>query len=202
MKVMIYVEGGGDRENLKRQCRKGFQKFFLKAGLKGMMPSVRACGSRQQAYEKYRTALGKASPDQFTILLVDSEDPVAQQHSPWQHLHNRDGWEQPANADSDSAHLMVQVMETWFLADKDELAQYFGADFNKKSLPPNPDIETITKTDVLDGLESATRQCQKGRYNKGSHSFDILANIDPDKVANASPHASKLIDTLKAKAAL
>ena len=168
----------------------------------GTTPSVKACGGRHQTYKDFCAELNEADPDQFTVLLVDSEDPVAEGHSPWQHLRDRDGWQQPPNADDDSAHLMVQVMEAWFLADKDELAKYFGADFNENSLPANPNIEAITKTDVLSDLESATRQCKKGRYSKGSHSFDILASIDPNKVANASPHARQLIDTLKAKAAL
>ena len=200
MKVSIYVEGGGDTKFQQSRCRAGFRKFLHKAGLKGTMPKINACGGRVQARDDFRAALNKASPNQFTVLLVDSEDPVAEGHSPWQHLRDRDGWQQPPNADDDSAHLMVQVMEAWFLADKDELAKYFGAGFNENSLPANPNIEDIPKTDVLSDLESATRQCKKGRYSKGSHSFDILANIDPDKVANASPHARQLIDTLKAKA--
>ena len=167
----------------------------------GTPPSVKACGGRNQTYKDFCAELNEADPDQFTVLLVDSEDLVAEGHTPWQHLRSRDGWAQPPNADDDSAHLMVQVMETWFLADKGELAKYFGGGFNKKSLPSNPDIEAIIKSDVSSGLAAATRKCQKGSYSKGKHSFDILANIDPNKVARASPHASKLIDTLKAKAA-
>ena len=52
MKITIYVEGGGekkDAKDLKTKCRKGFQKFFEKAGLATPMPAVVACGSREQA---------------------------------------------------------------------------------------------------------------------------------------------------------
>lgn len=53
--MKIYVEGGGDSKELKTRCRRGFSNFFEKAGLKGRMPRVVACGSlvlavRAQAY--------------------------------------------------------------------------------------------------------------------------------------------------------
>ena len=146
--------------------------------------------------------MAKARQADFIVLLVDSEDPVAEQ-STWQHLHSWDGWERPADATDDNAHLMVQVMESWFLADLDSLTEYYGQGFNKNPLPDNPNIEDIPKSAIMDGLASATRQCKrkrKGSYSKGGHSFDILASIDPSKVINASPHASNLIGTLKAKA--
>ena len=95
---------------------------------------------------------------------------------------------------------MVQCMEAWFLADKDCLATYYGNDFNQNALPARLDIEKIPKNDVLNGLKNATRSgVSKGEYEKGQHSFDILALIDPDKVIAASPYAKRLVDTLKAK---
>ena len=169
------------------------------------MPSITACGGRQQAYDKFCTALEDADKTDFIVLLVDSEDPVTQGNSPWVHLHSRDGWTKPSGATDDCAHLMVVCMETWFLADKDEdeseLAKYFGQGFNKNLLPKNSRIEEISKPDVENGLKSATRQSTpKGEYDKGRDSFAILALIDPNKVVAASPHAKDLIDTLKAKA--
>ena len=95
---------------------------------------------------------------------------------------------------------MVQCMEAWFLADKDRLVAYYGNGFNQNALPARQDIENIAKNDVLNGLKNATRSgVSKGEYGKGQHSFDILAQIDPDKVVAASPHAKRLVNTLKAK---
>ena len=37
---------------------------------------------------------------------------------------------------------------------------------------------------------------RKGRYDKGSHSFEIIAMIDPQKVTDASPYAKRFIETL------
>jgi hypothetical protein len=46
-------------------------------------------------------------------------------------------------------------------------------------------------------MKQATKDCQKGEYSKGQHSFQILALIDPAKVRAASPkHAGRLLDVL------
>ena len=178
------------------QCRKAFQAFFRKAGLAGNLPRVFACGSRQQTYKDFCNALDAAHNGEFIVLLVDSEGPVAEGAGPWLHLKNRDNWDQPAGAMDENAHPMVQCMEAWFLADKEALAGYFGDDFNMNSLPGRLEVEAISKSDIEAGLKAATRQCKKGQYDKGSHSFGILAELDPDKVTGASPQAKRFINTL------
>ena len=196
MKMQLYVEGGGDRNFLNTQCRKAFQAFLGKAGLEGGLPRVFACGSRQQAYKDFCHTLDTAHNGEFIVLLVDSESSVAEGAEPWLHLKNRDNWDKPAGAMDENAHLMVQCMEAWFLADKEAVAGYFGAGFNENSLPGRPEIEAVPKNEIEEGLKMASRQCKKGRYNKGSHSFGILAELDPAKVTEASPHAKQFISTL------
>lgn len=62
-------------------------------------------------------------------------------------------------------------------------------------------MEDISKKDVLDSLKAASRHCgKKGKYDKGQHSFEILASLDPEKVTAASPHAKRLIETMIRKA--
>ncbi len=88
-------------------------------------------------------------------------------------------------------------MEAWFLADKDTLGLFFGDGFYRGALPARSDVENVTKTEVLNGLKAATRRCKKkGEYGKGRHSFDILAQIDPVKVTEASLQAKRLVETL------
>ena len=204
MNVKVYVEGGGDARALRTRCREGFSEFFRKAGLEGRMPRIVASGGRQQAFKDFCTALNRAGADNFIVLLVDAEAPVAPGDGPWNHLHGRDAWERPAAAGKDNIHLMVQCMEAWFLADKDTLAEFFGNGFNQGALPAGPEIEEVAKLDVLDGLKAATRHCgkrgKKGEYGKGRHSFEILARIDPARVTEASPHARCLVETLIEKA--
>ncbi len=199
MRIKVFVEGGGETNLLRRKCREGFSKFFSKAGLEGRMPRIVANGSRRDAFDDFRAAVRGAKKDDFIVLLVDSEGPVTT--GPWQHLKkNPDNWDQPSETTDDQVHLMVQCMEAWFLADKDTLAAYYGNGFNQNALPARQDIERIPKNDVFNGLKNATRSgVSKGEYEKGQHSFDILAQIDPDKVVAASPHAKRLVDTLKAK---
>ena len=200
MNIKVFVEGGGETNLLRSKCREGFRKFFSKAGLEGRMPSVIASGSREDAFKDFRTAVHREKNDDFIVLLVDSEGPVAEGSDPWRHLKTHDNWDQPSGAKDDQVHLMVQCMEAWFLADKDCLATYYGNGFNQNALPARQDIENIAKNDVLNGLKNATSGVSKGEYEKGRHAFDILAQIDPAKVIAASPHAKRLVDTLKAKA--
>jgi len=199
--VKLYVEGGGDTNALRTRCREGFSEFFRKAGLEGRMPRIVACGGRDQAFGDFLTALGTAGANDFIVLLVDAEAPVANGDGPWTHLHRRDNWNQPPAAGEKNAHLMVQIMEAWFLADKNTLAKFFGDGFNRGALPGNPKVEEVAKSDVMDGLKAATRHCdRKGEYGKGRHSFEILARIDPAKVTEASPHARRLVEALIEKA--
>jgi len=200
--MKIYVEGGGDRKDLKTKCRQGFSEFLRKAGLEGRMPRIVASGGRQSAYDDFCTAIRMAGEDVFVALLVDSEGLVRQQDAPWAHLKQRDGWDQPPGANDDNARLMVQCMEAWFFADVDALQTYYGRHFRAKAIPNRRDVENIPKNDLFDALKAATRSKdnKKGVYGKGRHSFDILERLDPRKVREASLHADRLIRVLLDKA--
>jgi Domain of unknown function (DUF4276) len=170
-----------------------------KAGLTGRMPGIRACGSRQNAFESFEIALAQsATSDDFPMLLIDSEAP-ATAANPWRHLQTRDGWVRPGRATDSQCHLMVQCMEAWFLADRQALAGYFGQHFQESALPGNPNVEAVPKLDLFDGLGRATRQTSKGAYSKGKHSFPILGALDPAKVEAAAPSAKRFLDTLRSR---
>jgi hypothetical protein len=199
LRIKIYVEGGGDYSQLKTLCRKGFSRFFERAGLQGKMPQIVACGSRRDAFSDFCTALKRSEPNVLPILLVDSEDRVTTA-SPWEHVAQRAGdqWTRPSAAKDAQLHFMVQCMEAWFLADRDAVRQFFGQGFIDNSLPAERQIESVGKAVVLDSLKLATRMCKtKSPYSKGEHAFQILANVDPSKVETASPYAKRLLDTLR-----
>ncbi|MDI7268717.1 MAG: DUF4276 family protein [Myxococcota bacterium] len=218
--VRIYVEGGGDQRATLAECRRGFSEFFRKV-VPGRSPRVVPCGGRNAAFDRFRTALcdgGDATP----LLLVDSEAPVAPaavaaspasanaadtsrggQHADtagrtaWDHLKRADGWERPAGASDEAAHLMVQCMEAWLLADRDALARFYGQGFHAGALPGQADVEAIAKQDVLGALAKATRGTKtKGEYHKTRHGFDLLALVDPGRVVGASRHARRLVETI------
>ena len=196
VKIRLYVEGGGVRKTSKSACRRGFQSFVEKSGLKGRMPEIIASGSRMNAYSRFaKRSKITVNENECALLLVDAEGPVRNQR-PWEHLKDRDGWNHPDGIADDQCHLMVQAMESWFLADRAALGEFFGHGFQVNALPSNPQIEQIAKKDVVDGLNRASRNTTKGRYDKGRHSFEILEKIDPKKVTDASPYAKRLIETL------
>ena len=196
--VTIYVEGGGPGKAGKSKCRKGFRKFLERAGFVGSMPGILACGSRDNALKDFCVALKNVDSGELPLLLVDSEAPVLQKRTAWQHLQSRDGWQRPVGAQDEQVHLMVQCMESWFLADVSKLESFFGSGFRSTSLSKRDDIEKIPKDDVLSQLNSASRSSKRGSYRKGRHSFELLELIDPDKVIQHSRFAERLVDTLKA----
>ena len=162
------------------------------------MPRVVACGSRQDAFDDFKTEFNKGK--NTVLLLVDAEAPVNAQATdpkPWQHLKDRDGWDRPSQASDSQCHLMVQVMESWFLADITTLKSYFSQGFREASLPQNPSVEEVPKQDIERGLRQATRNTSKGAYSKGKHSFEILAELNPDNVKSKSPYAERFLSTLE-----
>ena len=197
--IKVFVEGGGNgNKSLKTACRKGFNEFFNKAGLEERVPRTMVCGSRNNAFDDFCTAMDNTGDNDFPILLVDSEDPVSLGDAPWLHLKERDGWVKPTGATDDQAHLMVQCMEAWFMADKDCVERFFGQGFKRNLLPSQTDIESIPKDDLFDKITNATRNTvTMGKYGKGAHSFELLALIDPQLVQDASPHAKRLLETLE-----
>ena len=161
------------------------------------MPRVVACGSRRRAYDQFRAAINEAEIGNFIVLLVDSEAAVVAGDSSWEHLRKRDNWARPSAATDDSAQLMVQCMEAWFIADRQSLGAYFGKDFKAAALSARDDVEAIAKNDLERTLKQATKSCSKGSYNKGRHSFELLGCLDPSKVMNSSCHARRFINMLR-----
>jgi hypothetical protein len=192
--LYLYVEGGGDSKALKARCREGFRKFVEKAGLAGRMPRIVPCGGRTNAYRSFETALDIRG--RTPMLLIDAEGPLTAE-SPWDHLFKQDGWDRPDGAGDDHCHLMVQIMESWFLADRSALESFYGRDFQVGALPANRNVEQIGKADVLQGLQRATRKNTKGSYHKGSHSFTILGRIDPAVVEAGARSAKGFLDVLR-----
>lgn len=93
---------------------------------------------------------------------------------------------------------MVQCMEAWFLADRRTLADFFGQGFQGNALPAVTCVpEDIDKLDLYNRLKQATRNTKtKGVYDKGKHSFKLLAMLDPGQVRNAGGWAERFFATL------
>ena len=183
--------------------RRAWRFVFAKVGNdssrgRGWVGVSRSC--EVEAADKPSTGLSLRPRNPRMVIcrssFVDSESAVQPKHSVWEHLRTRDNWARPQKADDDQAFLMVQFMETWLLADREALQDYFGARFRKNELKEWPQLEAVPKAAALSALDRATAQCSK-RYGKGRVSFELLAKIDAGRVAAACPHAKNLIDRLK-----
>ncbi len=201
--VWVYAEGGSSQ--LESDVRQAFAKFFAKTDLgESKRPRVEVCGSREDAYWRFCTAI---SQNKNALLLVDSEDPISSSHEPpqnsqfkpWEHLKKQDNWDKPNGAKNEDCHLMVQVMESWFFADWDKVSEFFGQGF-KANAKPAQAIEKICKNDIYEALSKATRDCKtKEKYSdntKGEHSFKLLGLISADNILKASPWAKRFIDEI------
>ena len=167
--IRIYFEGD-------KGLRPGFRKFF---GENQRLTLV--SGGNRPETEKDFLLGEKSHPECLNLLLIDSDVPLT------------------VDARHPQRYFMVQVMESWFLADREALAKYFGKEFNPNVLPGSPAaIEAIPKADVLRDLDDATRKCSKRKYSGGKvvHGRELLGRIDREKVRRASPECDRLFQTL------
>ena len=187
-KVRVYFEGDAT-------LRPGFQHFFT--SLTGDDRSrLRFVAGEATVVRDFMIALRK-HPDSLNLLLLDCEGSA--ESCSLASLERRADWRPLQGAQVRQAQVfwMVQIMESWFLADREALAAYYGNGFRATSLPGNPRVEEIPKADVLRGLREASRDTQKGQYHKTKHAPVLLKQIDPRKVQAAAPNCRRLFDELQ-----
>lgn len=193
--IRVYVEGGGSKRAGKDALRRGFGRFLEPlrelARSKRLGWKVVACGSRNDAFADYSTAV-RQYQDEYVLLLVDSEGAVT--GSAHDHLSATDGWTVDAGR-ADDFHLMVQLMETWLVADPASLAAYYGAGFRPAKLPASSNLEKVSGADVLNSLQSATANCKKGKYCK-RHGLELIGLADPKEVSTAAAHCYRLFEVV------
>lgn len=177
--------------------RTGFARFLDPihelARRQGSRLRVIPCGPRISAFEDFKTAL-KTHPDALTILLVDSEAAVTGEVL--DHLRSQDRWDVDGLSE-EQAHLMVQTVESWLIADPETLAEYYGKDFRENALPKRKDVEAVDKKTVLSSLERATEKTSKGKYHKTRHTPDLLERIRPEVVRRRAKHCDRLFTSLE-----
>lgn len=197
MNVTIFFEGGGYTDVTQSKCRKGLANYCAKLKPKASRLKIVAGGGREQTFDKFRMAAQNGRADEVSVLLVDSEGPVTAP-TPVEHLHIRDGWDFAALRNH-KAFLMVQTMESWFLADRNTLAAFYDGGFLPNSLPgSSKNIEVIRKEDIEPALKKATRKTNsKGEYHKIDHGAALLGLIDPVRVGDASHHAANFNEFLR-----
>ncbi len=197
-KVRIYVEGGGDSNALKQPLRQGFKKFLTEIDQKVSL-SIIAGGGRGQTFERFRNAI-EYYPQELSLLLLDAEEAVSTGELPRQYLRTQNpSWTFP-NASDDQYHLMVQIMESWFLADKERLKEFYGARFHDGAIPERTDVEGVPKQQVYQELSAATKDSKRGEYKeelKRTRGSEILECIRAHEVRSKASHCKRLFDTIE-----
>ena len=164
VRYRLYIEGGGradsDTEQMNRDAmlndnaeafRRGWQTFFDKAGVDGQTLEIGVGGGQNETFALFGGQLARYDGQEETepkpLMLVDSEEPVESGRTAWEHLQSRprQRFQQPTDADDHSAFLMVQAMETWFIADRPALQRFFGPSFDARAFQDLPALETITQ---------------------------------------------------------
>jgi hypothetical protein len=184
--LRIYFEGD---DGLKR----GFDTFLkeIKEAAHSKEWKFEAVATHGTPAKDYLTAL-KTHRRAWNVLLLDSDEAVST--SPVNLLRKK-GLE---GCDPKRVFWMVQVMESWFLADIDALHGHYKGGFKTKALKANPQVEKIPKADVLSRLENATRLTKAGKYQK-YHAFKLLELIDPSKVRKAAPNCERMFRLILAR---
>ena len=196
--ITIYLEGGGTGRGTKAALRQGMDAFLSPikqlVRTKSWRWRIVPCGGRDQTFRRFRNAVTGTPPDGLVVLLVDAEAGI-DNDTPREHLQTRDPWNL-AFATNEMVHLMVQVMETWIIADQETLAAYYGQGFRANALPAAANLEGVSKKSIGDSLAQATRSTRKGVYHK-SHASDILKRIDHRRVRRRCPACDRLFNTLE-----
>jgi hypothetical protein len=199
--IRIYVEGGGDQKEIKASFRRAFGELLKEirelARGKRIGWTIIACGSGGSAYDDFQLGLS-SHPDAFNILLLDAEGPL-QHKNPWDHLRMRSGHplKKLQGTEDENCHLMVEIMENWFLADRQTLRDYYGREFQESAIPGRNDVENIPKQQVYDCLKRATRKTQKGEYHKTRHAPEILEKIKPELIQAKAKYCRRLFAVLQ-----
>lgn len=179
--IHVYFEGD-------RTLREGFREFLkeLYEAASASSAKTRLIPARATPVDRFKVAL-QQNPNALNILLLDSEGPVGGERYKErlaeipQSAHNCVFW-------------MVQLMESWFLADPDALAGFYGKGFGRGLFKDWQDVEAVRKEDVEKILHDATGKTQKGKYHKTAHAPHILASINPNLVKQKSRHCRELFE--------
>jgi len=129
-------------------------------------------------------------PASELILLIDSDAP--DDGFLLRNMMTTRLWRQhvPRKLSTPAVHWMVQVMESWFIADENALRSYYKKKFKSGALPKRENVEEITASQVLKALSRASG----GKYQKASHAPKILEQLNPTEVRRRAINCDRFLN--------
>lgn len=186
--IRVYFEGDD-------ALRPGFRKFLgqLAEQARSQQCRFELIATDGTPVDDYRNGV-RANPQAWNILLLDSEEAIEVPLPDFCQRRKLAGL-------SDSVFWMVQIMESWFLADAESVGRYYSDDdeFRQNALTCDRNVERIPKADVYSKLRAATRKTRKGEYREKTkliHSPHLLAGLDPERVKTAATNCDRLFQTV------
>lgn len=199
--IIFYIEGDTKRQGNSNAItfRQGLREFFGSLAKEINVPIDFKIGGARETTIKIFLSENGDYPASFQVLLVDAEGEVDEKDTPKAHLKKISDKFDFKNVKEEQCHLMAQMMESWFLGDKEKLAEFYGKGFNLNALPKNTNVEKISKATVRASLLKAVSETSKKYYKKGEHAGEILKMIDSNKVRKAAPHCERLFEAISEK---
>lgn len=204
MEIKLYVEGGGKGSHKRAtiKLQQGFNAFFARlkcaAQSKKISFKIIPAGNTQSTYDDFIFSVTN-SPQSFNLLLVDSDAALKENESARDFLQKKYKKWKLQTVKDEQCHLMVQIMESWFIADIDALKKLYGQAFNESAIPKNKNVEAIAKEKIESSLKTATVKTQKKEYHKIEHGAKLLELIDPQKVRDSAPNCERLFQIISQK---
>jgi Domain of unknown function (DUF4276) len=156
--------------------------------------TIRLGKNKAETIKDFLRALGEG-PVSTLVLLVDSDAP--DHGSLLQNVMKTSLWREhtPKKLSTPAVHWMVQVMESWFVADERALRSYYGRKFKPKALPKPKNVEAIAASQVFKALDGVSG----GKYDKASHAPKILDRLDPQKVRSRASNCDRFLKFVAAQ---
>ena len=201
--VRFFIEG--DKQERGKggfiSLRQGFTELFTKWAKDKSLEiefDNKLLGSRGEAVNIFLKFVD-LYPNQPIFLLIDTEREKDIKESAKLFLKKDFPNSDFKKVKESQLHFMAQAMESWFLADKEKLAECFDQKFNSKALPAHKEVEKIPKKEVIEKLKTATKDTSngKGKYDKGTKAGKILKEIRPHLIIKNAPHGEKLFQDLE-----
>ena len=187
--LRIYFEGDA-------RLRPGFHKFLsqIVQAARARRCCVDLIATGGTPVQDFRDGL-RTHQNAWNILLLDSDMPFNGSLVELCHSKSLDPSREA------SVFWMVQIMESWFLADLAALRAYYGNSLQEEDLRGNPRVEDRPKEDVYYGLKSATQETKRGEYHKTKHAPSLLAAVEVSLVRAAAPNCDRMFRIILGKLA-